>query len=139
MKIIDFETWGNVVVFYLSKDDLKEWYGDDWDDSPYEHNAGKVYDQFIKDEIQVAFRAEILVADPTYGTLNSGYNKFDMVSRRIPCIILVKEYPKNVEDKWNAFHTLRELITYDKSIKIYFGDSLQTLKRKIKGIGVVLK
>lgn len=45
MKIIDFERKGNLVRFYLGDDDLEEWYGDDWNDTPYEHNAGQVYDE----------------------------------------------------------------------------------------------
>ena len=40
-EIIDFERKGNVVRFYLGKNG--EQWGDDWDDAPYEHNAGKVY------------------------------------------------------------------------------------------------
>ena len=40
MKIIDFAKKGNVVRFFLGKDDLKEWWGDDWDDCPYEHKYG---------------------------------------------------------------------------------------------------
>ena len=70
-KIIDFEVKGNVVRFYLgNKTDEWGWtnknykdrngntpdwlkpndtyYGDDWDDVPYEHNAGLVYDKFVK-------------------------------------------------------------------------------------------
>lgn len=39
MKIIDFERKGNLVRFYLGDDDLAEWWGDDWNDTPYEHNA----------------------------------------------------------------------------------------------------
>lgn len=55
MKIIDFERKGNLVRFYLGDDDLVEWYGDDWNDTPYEHNAERVYfaDRygFSRDEI----------------------------------------------------------------------------------------
>ena len=44
MKILDFELKGNVIKFYLGN--CNDWWGDDWDDRPYEHNAGKVYDQY---------------------------------------------------------------------------------------------
>ena len=71
LKVIDFDRKGNVIRFYLGKKtaawgwtnpDYKdpydgkrpEWvkpsdtfYGDDWDDAPYQDNAGQVYDQFI--------------------------------------------------------------------------------------------
>ena len=43
MKIIDFECTGNVVRFYLGKDNEKDYHGDDWNDTPYECNAGTVY------------------------------------------------------------------------------------------------
>lgn len=44
MKIIDFERKGNLVRFYLGDDDLHDWSGDDWNDTPYEYNAGQVYE-----------------------------------------------------------------------------------------------
>lgn len=71
LKVIDFDRKGNVIRFYLGKKtaawgwtnpDYKdpydgkrpEWvkpsdtfYGDDWDDAPYQDNAGQVYPQFI--------------------------------------------------------------------------------------------
>ena len=54
MKIIDWEAKGNVVRYFLGADDLESWYGDDWDDVPYEHNAEQVYDQFVKGYMDVA-------------------------------------------------------------------------------------
>ena len=44
MKIIDFEIKGNQVKFYLGSDNCDNYWGDDWDDKPYEHNAGEPYD-----------------------------------------------------------------------------------------------
>ena len=78
MKIIDFEKKGNVVRFYLGEQtenwgwtnpEYKDYtgktptwlkpsdryYGDDWDDKPYEHNAGTVYGEFIKGYKDIAF------------------------------------------------------------------------------------
>ena len=47
-KIIDFERKGNIVRFYLGDvNNSNGYYGDDWDDVPYEHNAGKVYEQYV--------------------------------------------------------------------------------------------
>ena len=78
MKIIDFEKKGNIVRFYLGEK-TEDWgwtnpeykdytgetpswlkpkdtyYGDDWDDAPYEHNAGQVYEEFIKGQKDIAF------------------------------------------------------------------------------------
>lgn len=39
MKIIGWEKNGNVIRFHLAKSGLVDWSGDDWGDSPYEHNA----------------------------------------------------------------------------------------------------
>ena len=85
MKIIDFKKKGNVVRFYLGEetpdwgwtrsdytrngttpDWLKpsdRYYGDDWDDRPYEHNAGQVYEEFIKGYKDVAFDFDDLVLE----------------------------------------------------------------------------
>ena len=41
MKIVDFKKEGNIVRFYLGET-INGIYGDDWDDTPYEHNAGEV-------------------------------------------------------------------------------------------------
>ena len=78
MKIIDFKKKGNVVRFYLGKDSLKEWWGDDWDDTPYEYNAGQVYDEYVTGHSDVFFNFDNLVLEPSDGTNDSGYSKQDM-------------------------------------------------------------
>ena len=55
MKIIDFEKRGNLVRLYLGNDSVDDYWGDDWDDAPYEYNAGKVYDKYISAYIDLAF------------------------------------------------------------------------------------
>lgn len=90
MKIIDFERKGNVVRFYLGKDSLQDWYGDDWNDCPYEHNAGTVYDEYVAGHVDIAFPFDDLVLEPSCGYHpNSEYCKDDMKARRVPCIIVV--------------------------------------------------
>ena len=62
-KIIDFERKGNVVRFYLIKVDRNDdYYGDDWDDTPYEHNAGSVYDSFVNKIVDVFFPYDMVQA-----------------------------------------------------------------------------
>lgn len=144
MKIIDFKKKGNVVRFYLGEetpdwgwtrsdyirngktpDWLKpsdSYYGDDWDDRPYEHNAGQVYEEFIKGYKDVAFDFDDLVLEPADGAwnCNSRWCKDDMVARKVPCIIAV---PKEVhQDSWDdAFDTWAGA---DGIKKYYFGDDL---------------
>ena len=56
MKVIDWRVIGTgddglgdgtTVRYYLGDDALCDWHGDDWDDVPYEHNAGTVYYRFV--------------------------------------------------------------------------------------------
>ena len=93
MKIIDFEKKGNLVRFYLGYDNCNDYWGDDWNDAPYEHNAGQVYAEFIKGYKDIAFNFDDLVLEPCCGTYNSSWCKYDMVARKVPCIIVV---PKEV-------------------------------------------
>ncbi len=125
MKIIDWETKGNVVRFYLGEDDLKEWYGDDWDDRPYEHNAGKVYSKFVKDIKDIKLDFDDILIEPCEGQLNSPYSKDDFRDRKIPCLIVIKE-KDCPEDSWK-FNYFQDWINYKKSIKIYFGDDIQKI------------
>jgi len=82
MKIIDFKKKGNMVKFYLGQDDLEKWHGDDWNDTPYEHNAGTVYEEFVSGERVMVFGFDDVVFEPADGELNSPYCKVDMFARR---------------------------------------------------------
>ena len=146
MQIIDFKRKGNVVRFYLGEktpdwgwtrsdytrndgttpDWLKpsdRYYGDDWDDRPYEHNAGQVYEEFIKGYKDIAFDFDDLVLEPCCGAWhgNSRWCKDDMVARRVPCIIAV---PKEVyKDSWDD--SFDAWAGSDGIQKFYFGDVLE--------------
>lgn len=64
MKIIDIERKGNVLRLYLGEDDLEDWWGDDWDDVPYEHNAETVYDKFVSQTVDIAFPFDYKIHEP---------------------------------------------------------------------------
>lgn len=89
MKIVDFERKGNLVRFYLGEDDLEEFYGDDWDDYPYDSNAGKVYGEFIKGHVDIVFPFDYFVLEPSNDWNGNDVSKEDMAKRRVPCIIAV--------------------------------------------------
>lgn len=120
MFIIDFERKGNVIRFYLGDD--KEYWGDDWNDSPYEHNAGIVYDEYIKGYKDIAFPFDDLVLEPCDGTYNCSYCKDDMKKRKVPCIIVI---PKDKQDYYDSF---AYYIGMDNIKKFYFGDILEEEK-----------
>ena len=121
MQIIDFEKKGNVVRFLLG-DASKEYWGDDWNDIPYEHNAGGVYEEYVQGHRDIAFDFDNLVLEPQDGEYdNSPYSKEDMKNRIVPCIIVVpkKLYENTYKD---AF---RDWVGADGIKKFYFGDEMK--------------
>lgn len=119
MKIIDWEAKGNVVRYFLGADDLERWYGDDWDDAPYEHNAEQVYDQFVKGYMDVAYPFDTVVLEPRDGCLNSPWCKDDMVARRVPIIIT----NDNVDPyDWSRQEDFQCLCPDTNTHRVYMGD-----------------
>lgn len=121
MQIIDIEKKGNVVRFYLGENG-KQW-GDDWDDAPYEHNAERVYGEYIKATKDVAFPFDYLVFEPCDGVSNSGYSKQDMIKRKVPCVVVVP-YELYKEDYFLS-DTFDRWVAVDGVIKYYFGDEME--------------
>ena len=123
MKIIDFEKKGNVVRFYLGADDLKEWWGDDWDDAPYDCNAGSVYEQFVSGHRDIAFPFDSLVIEPCEGVTNTEWCKDDMRERKVPCIIVVPK--EKADDIWHG-QDFAYWVCVDGIQRFYFGDRMET-------------
>lgn len=125
MQVIDFERKGNVIRFYLG-DGANPYYGDDWDDIPYEHNAGRVYDEFIKGHFDLVVPFDYLVIEPCEGVINSAYCKDDMRNRKIPCLILVSPAEiNNFGGAWALdYASARGL---DDKIELYFNDEESSL------------
>ena len=48
----DFELNEKELMAYFTKEKLDEQRGDDWDDAPYEHNAGTPYDNIWVDDVR---------------------------------------------------------------------------------------
>lgn len=124
-KIIDFERKGNLVRFYLGADDCDEYWGDDWNDAPYDCNAGEVYDRFVTGFKDVAFPFDSLVLEPSSDWSGSKryFSKEDMKNRVVPCVI---EVPKSViGDSWED--RFDDWIGADGIKKFYFGDPEEVL------------
>ena len=126
MKIIDFEKRGNVIRFYCGKDDCDDYWGDDWNDRPYEHNAERVYSEYIEEYIDVAVDMDYHVMEPAddwrYNN-NTPFSKEDMKKRSVPCIIIVPEDDSYVSEEFNRY------AVSDNVDKIYFGDSIEKLNK----------
>lgn len=120
-EIIDFDQKGNVVRFYLGKNG--EQYGDDWDDAPYEDNAGTVYDKFIRGTVDVAFDLDADVYAPG-GYEYAGYTKDGMKNRAYPCISV------SLKDFWGYTRSVMD----SESWNIFFGDMLtENMLKKYHG------
>lgn len=135
MKVIDFDKKGNVIKLYFGNDKDKEYWGDDWDDKPYEHNAGEVYSEYVEDIKEYAFPFDYGVIQPAddwnYGG-NSPFSKEDMKKRKCPCLIISK--PK---EDWYFNYKYSELLGYEEDdvLKIYFNDKFDVMDKKIKEFG----
>lgn len=125
MKIIDFSAKGNVVRFWLGDDECYDYHGDDWDDAPYEHNAGQVYDEYIADYVDVVFPYDAIVTEPAkdwHYSGNSPYSKLDMRNRMCPCIVAISG--KIANDAWDDSYSYWATSDNDGILKFYFGDKI---------------
>ena len=126
MKIIELEKRGNVIRFYCGKDDCDDYWGDDWNDRPYEHNAERVYSEYIEEYIDVAVDMDYHVMEPAddwrYNN-NTPFSKEDMKKRSVPCIIVVPNDDSYVSEEFNRY------AVSDNVDKIYFGDSIEKLNK----------
>ena len=119
-KIIDFEIRGCAIKLYIGECD--DWGGDDWDDAPYEFNAGPVYGEFVKGHKDIAFPFDDLVLEPCDGELNSPYCKDDFAARRTPCIIVVPA-ELAAERPWGDDY--RYWVGNAGIKKFYYGDEME--------------
>lgn len=97
LKLIDVDTRGNLVRLYFGEYDEKTgtWagaaageqpYGDDWDDAPYEDNAGIVYDRFIKRVVDVCVKWEYRVIEPFAGRY---FSREELFNTKAPFLSII--------------------------------------------------
>ena len=113
MKIIDFHKRGNVIRLFLGDNDCDNYTGDDWDDVPYEHNAGHVYDEYVKGYIDIVVPFDCAVIEPSDDWCYNGntpYCQNDFKNSTVPCLIICSEqvtqkewgypaYSKHIDDQ----------------------------------------
>lgn len=132
MQIIDMERRGNVVRFYLGENGKQ--HGDDWNDKPYEHNAGRVYKEFVKGYFDMAFAFDICLFEPSHCTVkesDSGVCKDDLVARKTPCLVVLAA--KDGDMCWSFSGALEN----EKAGMIYYGDTVDYLMT-IQPRGIVM-
>ena len=125
----DFELNEKELMAYFTPVPLDEQWGDDWDDAPYEHNAGTPYDNIWVDDVrteieilQVPFAVKSynfsLPDDFAYGG-NSPFAVADINHGAVACIYDV------VSKKTNS-----------KYVAIQGGDDLETFAGKLDRIRI---
>lgn len=151
-KIIDWEVRGCCIKFYLGNhteeygwlnpkfyaevksryQDEKQfnyrkehYYGDDWNDAPYEHNAGEVYEEFVSGINYHYYPFDTIILEPNYNELNSPYCKDDFVAKKVPCVIVIED--NELWEKHQFDYSYKDWSNCkDKGLKkFYFGDELQ--------------
>lgn len=131
LKIIDWEIKGNVARLYLGQADLKDYWGDDWEDAPYEHNAGPVFDEFIAGYCDIYFPFEYIVLEPKdqESLNNSSYSKDSFKTNNLPIIVFEKEdviYSARIYTYYYNTINSNPIITNSK--RLYLNMSLQNLE-----------
>ena len=136
MFLIDFEKAGNVVKLYFGEN--KDYWGDDWDDRPYECNAGTVSQRFVNDIAEVAFTTLYTVIEPAddwHYNHGSPYTKEDMKKEKCPCLIILKQDEDNrFEPCYSEFIGSRA----DDVLRIYFNTEKEDLCSQIEHFGGII-
>lgn len=129
MKIIDFKIKGNQIKFFLGRDGCTEYKGDDWDNYPYEDDAGPVYDVYITGYFVKTFDFDDIVVEPSDcdWDRDSRCCKNDMKERKIPCVCVL---PEKYKDEC-ASDTFLSVMGCEHSIKYFFGDIIDETKENI--------
>ena len=76
-----------------------DYWGDDWNDRPYECNAGSVYDKFVRDYATIIFPFDYVVLTPEgdwHYRGNSPFCKYDFKARKAPCVVVCLSCFKSV-------------------------------------------
>lgn len=125
LKVIDFDIKGNQMKLYLGDKNCSDYWGDDWNDKPYECNAGTVYERFVKDTVVVNFGEKELV-EICDGYLNSPFSKEDFI-KGAPFA-----YLKNDEVEEYDYHQIRRnnLFNDQRVEKFYFNTPIKEFYKK---------
>ncbi len=122
IKIIDFCKKGNLLRLYLGADDCKNYWGDDWNDKPYEHNAGCVYDEYIEAVVDLVVTFDGAFIEPADDWAYSGstpFSKEDFKLCKTPCILVVSQ---SVAEQYWSTEEYIGMIGNKDVMKIYFND-----------------
>lgn len=123
MQVVDATFYKNDIdqqylLLYLNTRKVEPW-GDDWNDVPFEHNAGIVYDKFVTHKLHVLVREDVVVSSATDDYINSPWSVQTLMEQKKPLfnftlgeqsvnIIIGEELDLNILTMSNGFITLRK-------------------------------
>lgn len=135
--ICDWKAKGNVVRLYCcDKSKYDDIWGDDWNDSPYEHNAGQVYDEYIDKVIDIYFDFDVVILEAENDwsfSGNSPFSKQDFKEGKAP--IFIAYWPQK-DDYWDdsEYHLLMGAKNTNRILKFYMGDMIKSILANNKKI-----
>ena len=131
---IEGETFGSLKLYFTEKEISEQW-GDDWDDAPYEHNAGTPYTQdYNQKELRVENGAGVYppiqietlylepkdwkteLITPQTGTMNSRYSVEDINGGAIPWLVV--KVNQKIEAIFGAGTTLEDFLTKVENLPV---------------------
>lgn len=125
LVLIDFEKKCNQLRLFFG-DDEKPW-GDDWDDAPYQHNAGRVYEKFIKDTAVLSFYYDDIVYEPSDDYNFQDVSKEMMLKKKVPAFVALPVKYREPESYWKCY-SFAELLADSYSIPFYFGMTVKEIE-----------
>lgn len=130
LVICDWQAKGNAVrLWCCDRDKYDDIWGDDWNDQPYEHNAGRVYDKYVDEVIDIYFDFDVVVLeaenDWSFGG-NSPFSKQDFKEGKAP--IFIAYWPQE-NDYWDGseYHLLMGGKNNNHILKFYMGDMIKPI------------
>lgn len=136
---VDSEEWSGepITLYFTELDDISKQWGDDWNDRPYEHNAGEPYEydysqpeQGVENgrgiypkidiyKIMVAGGYDILT--PRTNMTNSPYSVEDINKGTVPWLTIKdrNDNPTFIKAGTTLYDTLKALKILGNSISVY--------------------
>ena len=112
---------------WFTTNDLEEQWGDDWDDAPWQHNAGRPYmdkGTFVK----VAFTGNL------YAPGEKPRDEYDGIGERFKDGVSVKTINRDFYHPWLVETDYGQM--YGKAgVKIWAGTSLEEFVAQVEGVG----
>lgn len=129
LKLIDFEKKCNQLRLFFGNNE-KPW-GDDWDDAPYQHNAGRVYSEFIKDTAVLSFYYDDIVYEPSDDYNFQDVSKEMMLKKKVPAFVALPVKYREPESYWKCY-SFAELLADSHTIPFYFGMTVKEIDEILK-------